>query len=69
MTSAGREVLERWRESRPENFYEASPNLARSLRARLGDLSELEPRLHAFGAAVAQVVDPAVYDLERLGRC
>jgi alkylation response protein AidB-like acyl-CoA dehydrogenase len=67
MTSAGREELERWQESRPENFYEASPNLARSLRARLGDLSELEPRLHAFGAAVAQVVDPAVYDLERLG--
>lgn len=67
MTSLGREELERWQELRPENFYEASPNLARSLRARLDDISELEPRLHAFGAAVAQVVDPAVHDLERLG--
>ncbi len=65
----GREALERWQASRPDNFYDASPNLARALRARLGAarLGELEPRLRAFGAAVARVVDPSVYELEREG--
>jgi alkylation response protein AidB-like acyl-CoA dehydrogenase len=65
--TAGREDLERWQASRPDNFYEASPNLARALRARLGVVAELEARLHAFGSAVAQLVDPAVFELEREG--
>jgi len=45
-------------------FYDASPHLARGLRARLGDISALEPRLRAFGAVVAETIDPAVYELE-----
>jgi acyl-CoA dehydrogenase len=58
--------LELWQAARPGNFYDATPNLARSLRARLGDetLRALESRLRAFGAAVPTVVEPAVRALE-----
>jgi acyl-CoA dehydrogenase len=63
----GRAALARWEESKPRNFYAATPGLAAGLRARIGEvgLSELEPRLSAFGEAVASVVDPAVAKLER----
>ncbi len=65
MESEGREALARWEAERPENFYEAAPNLGRVLRAHLdGDVvAALEPRLRAFGAAVAQVVEPAAQTL------
>jgi acyl-CoA dehydrogenase len=63
----GRDALARWEAARPASFYEATPNLASALRARLGDdgLAEIEPRLRAFGEAVAQVVEPAVAAIER----
>lgn len=48
-------------------YYDRSPHLARSLRARLGDIAKLEPRLSAFGETVAEVIDPLVYELERQG--
>jgi alkylation response protein AidB-like acyl-CoA dehydrogenase len=61
----GRAALERWHEARPTNFYDANPNLAAALRRRVGDsFAELEPRLRAFGATVAGVVDPEVAGLE-----
>ena len=64
--TAGREALARWQEAKASNFYDAAPHLARGLRAYAGDaaVDELEPRLRAFGAAVAQVVDPAVARVE-----
>ena len=53
MDADPRAELERWQATRTANFYDATPNLARSLRARLGDegLREIEPRLREFGAA------------------
>ena len=66
MDADPRDELERWHAARPANFYDATPNLARSLRVRLGDdgLRALEPGLRAFGEAVAMVVEPAVQTLE-----
>jgi acyl-CoA dehydrogenase len=57
-----RSELERWQAARATNFYDATPNLARSLRVRLGEdgLRALEPQLRAFGEAVATVVEPTV---------
>jgi acyl-CoA dehydrogenase len=63
----GREALEAWQASRPANAYDASPHLARALRARVADFGELEPRLRAFGAVVARELDPAVRGLELNG--
>src|SRR5205085_5342058 len=60
--SEGREALERWQASRTDNFYDASPHLARALAGRAD-----EAKLRAFGATVAQTIDPAVYELEREG--
>jgi alkylation response protein AidB-like acyl-CoA dehydrogenase len=66
MDADPRAELERWYAARPANFYDATPNLARSLRIRLGDdgLHALKPGLRAFGEAVAMVVEPAVQALE-----
>src|ERR1039458_1653460 len=66
MDADPRDELERWHAARPANFYDATPNLARSLRVRLGDdgLRALERGLRAFGEAVAMVVEPAVRTLE-----
>jgi acyl-CoA dehydrogenase len=58
----GREALERWQASRPDNAYDASPHLARALRARAPGLDEV--KLRAFGAVVAQEIDPVVRELE-----
>jgi len=65
-SSDPREDLDRWRASRSTNFYDATPNLAASLRAHLGEhgLAAIEPGLRSFGQAVATVVDPAVDVLE-----
>jgi acyl-CoA dehydrogenase len=62
----GRAAIARWEESRPDNVYGASPLLADGLRAHLGEeaFAELEPRLRAFGGAVATIVEPAVAALE-----
>jgi acyl-CoA dehydrogenase len=60
-----RATLARWESSRPDNVYEANPNLQRALRRHLGErLDGVEQRLRDFGAAVAGVVDPAVARLE-----
>ena len=66
MDADPRAELERWQAARAANFYDATPNLARSLRAALGDdgLRAIEPGLRAFGEAVAMVVEPAVRALE-----
>ncbi|HZL47501.1 MAG TPA: acyl-CoA dehydrogenase family protein [Solirubrobacteraceae bacterium] len=66
MDADPRAELERWHAARPANFYDATPNLARSLRVALGDdgLRAIEPGLRAFGEAVAMVVEPAVQALE-----
>ena len=61
-----RAALARWQSSRPANYYEANPNLRAGLRRHLGEalLTTVEWRLRDFGAAVADVVDPAVARLE-----
>ncbi|MGD0452687.1 MAG: acyl-CoA dehydrogenase family protein [Solirubrobacteraceae bacterium] len=66
MDADPRAELELWQAARAGNFYDATPSLARSLRVRLGEdsLRELEPRLRAFGEAVATVVEPSVRALE-----
>jgi acyl-CoA dehydrogenase len=66
MDADPRAELERWHAARATNFYDATPNLARSLRVRLGDdgLRAIEPGLRAFGETVAMVVEPAVRTLE-----
>jgi acyl-CoA dehydrogenase len=66
MGADSRAELERWHAARATNFYDATPNLARSLRVRLGDdgLRAIEPGLRAFGETVAMVVEPAVRTLE-----
>jgi acyl-CoA dehydrogenase len=66
MNADPRAELERWHAARATNFYDATPNLARSLRVRLGDdgLRAIEPGLRAFGETVAMVVEPAVRTLE-----
>ena len=53
--------------SRPLGFYDGNTALQTGLRARVGtdELRELEPRLRAFGEAVAAVIDPAVTEVER----
>lgn len=63
----GRSDLARWKEGLPDNFYDATPNLARVLRMHVGQegLDAMEPRLREFGSTVATVVDPAVETLER----
>ena len=63
----GRQDLIAWTQSRPRNYYERSTNLTAILHQRAGAtrLTEMEPRLHAFGEAVAQVIEPAVVVLER----
>jgi acyl-CoA dehydrogenase len=69
MENEGRDALARWEEERPANFYDATPNLARVLRMHLGaeGLAAVEPRLEAFGGAVAQIVEPAAQMQEREG--
>ncbi len=66
MDADGRAAIARWEESRPDNVYDAAPLLAHGLRAQLGAeaLATLEPRLRAFGGAVATVVEPAVAAIE-----
>ncbi len=66
MDADPRAELERWRAASPASFYDATPNLVRSLRAALGNdgLRAIEPRLRSFGEAVATVVEPAVRALE-----
>ena len=58
----GRAALARWEASRPDDFYDATPFLRDALR--IYGREELEPGLHAFGAAVASVVEPAVSAIE-----
>jgi acyl-CoA dehydrogenase len=68
MENDARAGLADWEAGRPTNFYDATPNLANALRVHLGDdVAGLELRLREFGAAVAQVVEPAARTQERLG--
>ncbi|HUO48167.1 MAG TPA: acyl-CoA dehydrogenase family protein, partial [Acidimicrobiales bacterium] len=63
----GRADLARWRDGRPANYYDASPNLARALEVWAGtvELDKMAPRLREFGGVMAGVVDPAVDVVER----
>jgi len=63
----GRRDLAAWRGARPDDYYAATPNLARVLALRVGAqrAQAMAPRLHAFGQAVAAVVDPAAETQER----
>ncbi len=62
----GREDLARWMESRPTDYYEATPNLRSVLDIRAGATraTAMEPGLTDFGRMVAEVIDPAVEALE-----
>jgi len=63
----GRDDLIRWRESKPDNFYTAAPQLRSSMELRMG--APLSPRLEKildrFGRDVALVIEPAVVVQER----
>ncbi|MHB8380146.1 MAG: acyl-CoA dehydrogenase family protein [Acidimicrobiales bacterium] len=63
----GRDDLLRWRESKPDNFYTAVPQLTSSMELRMG--APLSPRLqkelNKFGGDVALVIEPAVVVQER----
>ena len=69
MKRDARVELAAWEAGRPTNFYDATPSLAQALRTHLGSAgtAALEPRLRAFGATVAQVVEPAAQMQERVG--
>jgi acyl-CoA dehydrogenase len=69
MTEDARAALAGWEAEQPTNYYDAAPDLGRALRAHLGAdrVREFESRLSAFGALVAQVVDPAADAQERAG--
>ena len=68
MENDARAALAGWEAGRPTNFYDATPNLAGALRVHLGDdVAGLDSRLREFGAAVAQVVEPAAQTQERVG--
>ena len=65
MAIDARGALAAWEADRPTNVYDAAPHLGRALR--LHGALDLEPRLRAFGAAVAGVVEPAAQAQERHG--
>lgn len=67
MDQPGRDDLIKWRESKPTNFYTAVPHLASTFELRMGARfsSSLRERLSAFGADVANVIEPAVQVVER----
>ena len=62
----GRNDLSAWWQARPNNYFDATPNLARVLDRWAGDSAreKMEPALREFGATVATVVEPAVVTLE-----
>jgi alkylation response protein AidB-like acyl-CoA dehydrogenase len=62
----GRDRLIAWRDAEPGNYYEASPDLARVLKLRAGSerFEGMRSRLEAFGAVMAEVVEPAVAQVE-----
>ena len=66
-TWPGREELDDWRAERTGDWYSATPYPAHVLRRRAGTdrLSAIEPRLSAFGRTMAEVVEPAVSEMER----
>ncbi len=66
-TQRGRADLARWVDSRPGNYYLASPNLQSVLTHRAGPVRAevATPSLREFGQAMAEVVEPAVATLER----
>jgi alkylation response protein AidB-like acyl-CoA dehydrogenase len=63
----GREDLIRWRESKPDNFYRAVPQLKSSLELRMGAplKARLQEKLDSFGRDVAWIIEPAVVNQER----
>lgn len=65
-TQRGRADLARWVESRPANYYLATPNLRSVLTHRAGPAraEAAEPALSDFGRVMAEVVEPAVVTLE-----
>ena len=67
----GRDDLARWMESRPTNYYEATPNLRSVLDIRAGATrtAAMEPGLKDFGRRVAEVIDPAVETLDVTANC
>jgi acyl-CoA dehydrogenase len=66
-TQRGRADLARWVESRPGNYYLATPNLRAVLNHRAGPAraESAEPSLRDFGQVMADVVEPAVVTVER----
>lgn len=67
MDQPGRDDLERWRESKSDNYFDATPALDEQLRLRMGPRygTDLRERLARFGAVVAQEIEPAVAATER----
>lgn len=67
MDQPGRDDLQRWRDAKPDNYFDAVPALDEQLRLRMGPRygTDLRERLAGFGAVVAQVIEPAVASAER----
>jgi alkylation response protein AidB-like acyl-CoA dehydrogenase len=65
-TQSGRADLARWVESRPGNYYLATPNLSSVLTHRAGAAraDAAEPYLIDFGRTMAEVVEPSVVTVE-----
>lgn len=65
----GRADLRAWEDTKPDNFFTADTNLQHVLRRHLGEAyyARILPNLTAFGATVAQVIDPAVREEEVIG--
>lgn len=63
----GRRELAEWREEMSSSYFGPDSNLLRALERRVGRdrLDAMLPGLAAFGTEVAQVVEPAVVEMER----
>lgn len=63
----GRQELTLWRQDLRGNWFDAAPHLVRSLGVRAGAerTVAMTPALRAFGHAMAEVVEPAVAEVER----
>ncbi|HYC56824.1 MAG TPA: acyl-CoA dehydrogenase family protein [Candidatus Binatia bacterium] len=66
--NVGRQLLQGWQQSKPDNFYTCNANLDRLLGmlAERDDVASMQERLREFGGVLATRVDPLTADCERL---
>ncbi|HYC01131.1 MAG TPA: acyl-CoA dehydrogenase family protein [Candidatus Limnocylindrales bacterium] len=66
--NVGRQLLQGWLRSKPDNYYTCNANLDRllALFAGAGEADAMRSRLRDFGGVLASKVDPLVVDCERV---